>query len=215
MWYTSSTHESDAQLTASFDLTGLESATLTFWTWYDLEEDFDFGYISISGDGGETWDLLTPSHLSAGEFGPAVNGQSWEEADHVNGWVPESILLDAYAGRPVLIRIEALTYSGNIGSGFAVDDIAIPELNYASDVETLDDHWQANGFVRSGSRLPQQWSLHLIQPGSPPLVTPLQLGERNQGIWSVDFGNEGGVLAIAALTPFIHEPASYWLQIES
>jgi immune inhibitor A len=214
MWFTPSTQESNAQLTASFDLTGLESAILSFWAWYDLEEDFDFGYISISADDGENWDLLTPVHLSAGEFGPAISGQSWEEADNVNGWVQESIKLDTYTGRPVLIRIEALTYSGNIGSGFAVDDIAIPELNYANDVETLEDGWQANGFVRSGSRLPQQWSLHLIQPGSSPMVTPLQLDERNQGVWSVDLGDEGGVLAIAALTPFISEPASYWLQIE-
>jgi immune inhibitor A len=214
MWYTPSTHESDAQLTASFDLTGLESATLMFWAWYDLEEDFDFGYISISADGGATWDLLAPNHLSAGEFGPALSGRSWEETDSINGWIPESLTLDRYVGRPVLIRIEALTYSGNVGSGFAIDDIAIPELDYSSDAESQDERWQAAGFVRSGSRLPQQWSLHLIQAGNFPLVTPLELNELNQGNWNLELGSEGGVLAIAALTPHIGEPASYWLQIE-
>jgi hypothetical protein len=214
MWYTPTTQESDAQLTAAFDLTGLESATLNFWAWYDLEEDFDYGYISISADDGATWNLLTPNHLSAGEFGPALSGRSGERADSINGWVPESINLNSYAGRSILIRIEVLTYSGDSGAGFAVDDLAVPELDHASDVESENDVWQAAGFVRSGSRLPQQWSLHLIQPGDLPLVTPLQLDERNQGGWNVELGREGGVLVVAALTPYISEPASYWLQIE-
>ena len=100
------------------------------------------------------------------------------------------------------------------GAGLAIDDIAIPELGYSSDVETGPDGWQADGFVRSGWLLAQQWGLNLIQNGPVPQVTPLTLNELNQGQWVVELGPEGGALVITALTPFTFEPASYWLVVQ-
>lgn len=216
MWYAAPIDEASSQLTASFDLTGLPSATLEFWAWYDLEEDYDFAYVSVSADGGNSWQLLLPDHASAGEYGPALNGRSDEEADAQDGWVPESISLNSYVGQQIILRFEVLTdaaYSFK-GAGFALDDIAIPELGYASDVEGGPDGWQADGFVRSGWLLTQQWGLNLIQNGPVPQVTSLVLNERNQGQWVVEFGPEGGVLVITALTPFTHDPASYWLVVQ-
>lgn len=213
MWFVPALNELDAQLTASFDLTGLTSANLNYWAWYDLEEDYDFAYVSISRDGGLTWDLLMPEHAGAGEFGPALSGRSDEEDDNVAGWVEETVSLSAYAGSQVLIRFELLSDSAIAETGFAIDDIAISELGYLNDVETDDGRWQAKGFVRTGHLLPQIWRLNLIVPGSAPQIVSLDLNDRDQGQWTVDLGQEGGILVITSQTPFVNEPADYWLAI--
>ena len=214
MWFAPALDELDAQLTASFDLTGLTSAHLSFWAWYESEEGYDFAYVSISTDGGTTWDLLMPEHAEAGEYGPGLSGSSAEVEPNLNGWVEETISLSSYTGGPVLIRFEVLNDSAVAELGFAIDDISVSELGYLDDVETDDVDWQNRGFIRTGQFLPQIWRVNLIHRGSIPRVTNLDLDDRNQGKWTVDLGQEGGIMVITAQTPFVSEPADYWLAID-
>ena len=214
MWFAPAVDEMNAQLTAAFDLTGVNQATLTFATWYDLEDDYDFAYLSVSTDGGESWELLVPDQARAGEFGPAFNGRSHDVSSAVDGWLKESISLNAYVDRQVLIRFEVLTDSDTAGHGFAIDDIAIPELGYVNDAETGPAGWLASGFLQIGWQIPQQWTVQLIEGGPDPRVTPLLLNELNQGQWTVDVGKGGAVLVVTPLTPFINETATYWLSLE-
>ncbi len=215
MWYAQPQDDTNARLTAVFDLTALTQATLNFAAWYDLEEEYDFAYLSISTDNGKTWTLLVPDHATPGEFGPGYNGRSEYENDHLQGWVKESIPLTPYVGQPVQIRFDVLTDSAVTGRGFAIDDITIPELGYSHDVETPLPEWTTQGFVPIGSLLPQQWAVQLIEPlGATPRVTQLPLTQLNQGQWQTTIGNSGGVLAITPLTPFVDSPANYWLKIE-
>jgi immune inhibitor A len=214
IWYAPAVNDMNAQLTASFDLRNVDTATLKYAVWYDLEDEYDFAYVSISSDGGETWDLLMPSHHRSGEYGPAYNDRSVTRSDAVNGWLKESISLNPYVGHVVLIRFDVLTDSGVTGQGFAIDDISIPELGYETTIDDGIDGWQAEGFVNIGWQLPQQWSVQLIEDGPTPKVTPLPLNELNQGQWIIDVGKGGGVLVIMPQTPFINEPATYWLHVE-
>ncbi|UCG22820.1 MAG: immune inhibitor A [Chloroflexota bacterium] len=214
MWFAPALNELDAQLTASFDLTGLTSAHLSFWAWYDLEEGYDFAYVSVSADGGTTWDLLMPEHAEAGEYGPGLSGSSGEVAPNLSGWVEETISLAPYTGGQVLIRFEVVSDSAVAEVGLALDDISVPELGYLDDVEAESAGWRASGFIRTGQFLPQIWRVNLIQHGPIPRVANLVLNERNQGKWAVDMGQEGGVLVITAQTPFVSKPANYWLAID-
>ncbi len=214
-WFAPAVDELNAQLTASFDLTSLSSATLKYAVWFELEEDYDYAYVSISTDGGATWDLLDPDNANVGEFGFAYNGYSDDNLSARNGWIKESVSLNAYVGQQVLIRFDVLTDSGVIGRGFAIDDISIPELNYSSDVETGADGWQSTGFVQSGWQLPQQWRVQLIQDGPEPTVENLPLDTLNQGEWIGEIGKGGAVLVIVPLTPFTSNPATYWLEIDT
>lgn len=213
MWFVPALNELDAQLTAYFDLTGLSQATLDFWAWYELENGYDFAYVSASADGGATWELLMPTHAAAGEFGPALTGRSDRIKGNQAGWVKEAVSLTAYAGGPVLIRFEVLSDSAVAESGFAIDDIAIPELGYVDDIETGTGSWQALGFVRTGHQLPQIWRLNLILRGDTPQIIPLDLDNGGQGHWTVDIGQQGAGLVITAQTPFVSESTSYWLAI--
>jgi hypothetical protein len=208
-WYVPGLNETDAQLTATFDLTNADDADLNFWTWYDLEDGFDFAYLTISTDGGNSWEFLIPDHATAGTFGPAFSGRSQDEVNQVSGWVNESVSLWRYGGQEVVIRIEVLTDSAIAGGGFAIGDIGVSPTDRASEQE-----WLAEGFVRTSPYLPHAWTVQLIQNVSSPQVVPMQLDQNGQGQLIADLGDEGGVLVIAVLTPYVARPAAYHLSIE-
>ncbi|MCA9971367.1 MAG: immune inhibitor A, partial [Anaerolineales bacterium] len=208
-WFAPTADESNAQLTLPLDLTGLQQATLTFDAWYDLEEDWDFAYLQVSTDGGATWELLRPAHDTRGEYGPAWNGRSAAEPDARGGWVPESVSLDAYAGGPVLLRIDVLTDSAITGQGVALANLQVPEMPPTAGWPGL----VARGFVETGPLLPQAWQLRLIHPGATPRVETLPLDDWNQGTWTVELGPNGGVLVITTATPFVADTGDYWLDI--
>ena len=214
VWYAPGIDDMNAQLTATFDLTGVDQATLKYAVWYELEEDYDYAYVSVSTDGRETWEILLPSHHTSGEFGPAYNGRSADGDDAVDGWLKQSVNLNSYVGQTVQVRFEVLTDSGISERGFALDDIAIPELGYESDAEEGPDGWQADGFVQIGWQIPQKWSVLLIEEGPNPTVATLALNENNQGQWTLPIGKGGGVLVIMPQTAFTGETATYWLTVE-
>lgn len=214
VWFAPDMNEVDAQLTAVFDLQNLEQATLTFDAWYDLEEDWDFAYLSVSTDDGISWEILEPVHRVEGTYGPAFNGRSADAPDANDGWISETILLDDYIGHQVLIRFELLTDSTGISRGFGVDNIAIPELGYQTNVDDDTGIWEAVGFVKTGWQLPQQWRVQIIEHGTTPQIVPLPLNHFNQGQWSVSLDSDGGTLVVMPLTPFIETPARYWLKVE-
>lgn len=212
MWYAPPANDTHAQLTASFDLGQLEQATLEFDAWYDLEEDFDFAYISISTDQGSTWRVLSPHLMSTGDYGPGFTGSSTAVENSTNGWIHETISLNNFVGQEISIRFHVLTDFESVGRGFAIDNIAIPELEYFNDVETVDGQWQARGFVQTGWLLPQRWAVRLIHHGPNPQVETLHPDAFNQFQQTVQLGQEGGTLVVIPLTPFVDETAHYWLQ---
>ncbi|HSM56466.1 MAG TPA: hypothetical protein VK879_09965 [Candidatus Sulfomarinibacteraceae bacterium] len=215
MWFAPAQENVNAQLTARFDLSAVDEATLTYWTWYDLKPGLDYAYVSASVDGGATWELLAPSHSRPGDYGPAYNGRSAVLPNaEKDGWIQESVTLDEFVGQPLLVRFELLTYYDSEGHGFALDDISIPQLEYMTDAEDGADGWQASGFVQTGAVLPQRWAVQYISHDLPAEVVVLELDDFNQGRWHLDLGTEGGALAITALTPFAYEPASFWLYVE-
>ncbi len=204
-WYAPSVDDVDAVLQRPFDLRTLNSATLTFDTWYDLEKDWDYTYLTISTDGGANWQLLVPKHISAGEYGPGWNGKSANEKNSSFGWVSEEVSLNNYVGEEVIIRFDLLTDSAVNGRGFAIDNIAIPELLYMDDGEQPSD-WQAVGFIQTGWQLPQQWSVQWVHDGT---VENLPLNSLNQGEWLLEGDS---ILIIMPQTPFIDEMATYWIK---
>ena len=50
--------EADNALIFEADLSGVNSATLKFDNFLDIEEQWDFGVVQVSTDGGETWKSL-------------------------------------------------------------------------------------------------------------------------------------------------------------
>lgn len=71
----------DNTLTRSFALRNVDSATLTFDTWYDLAQQWNYTYIEVSVDNGQTWTIIPATHTSNNNgngvaYGPGFTGMS-------------------------------------------------------------------------------------------------------------------------------------------
>jgi len=213
-WWSNRADNSDMTLTRAFDLRGLSQATLQFQLWYDIEEGWDYAYVEISTDGGQTWDILSGRHTTtydpnAYSFGPAYTGCSGGSCPPQ--WVQEEMDLTPYVGQEVLLRFEYVTDDAVNKVGLALDDITIPELGYRDDVEGASD-WQAQGFVRTDNTLPQRFLVQLIEMGDRTRVRRMKLDDAKRGeltLNSLGTQVERAILVISALAPLTTEEAQY------
>jgi hypothetical protein len=217
LWWSNRGDDSDVMLTRSFDLSNVSEATLEFWTWYDLEEDWDYTYVEISADGGETWEILrTPSGTSdnpnSNSFGFAYTGRSGGAAP---SWIQERVDLSPYAGQEVLVRFEVITDDAVNRPGFALDDVAIPEIGYFSDFEEDGDGWDAAGFVRHANVLAQRWLVQLVLFGPETTVERLELQADQTGEWTIPLSRDArrAIVTISGLAPVTTELATYSYEI--
>jgi immune inhibitor A len=219
-WWSNRGDNSNMTLTRAFDLTELSQAKLKVWLWYDIEEDWDYAYIEVSTDGGQTWDILkgqytTDTNPNGNSFGHAYTGKSGS-GDEAPNWIEEEIDLAPYVGQEVLLRFEYITDDAVNHVGFCVDDIAIPELGYFDDVEG-QGQWIAEGFVRTDNILPQRFLVQLIELGTDVKVRRMELDEAQSGRLVVqDLGKrvERAVLVVSAWAPVTTELASYEYSVE-
>jgi immune inhibitor A len=219
VWWSNRGDDSDMMLTRGFDLSDVSAATLEFWTWYDIEEDWDYAYLEISTDGGETWEILTtPSGTSANpngnSFGWAYTGRSGDEGQAE--WIQEHVDISVYAGQEVLIRFEYITDDAVNRPGFVLDDVAIPEISYFSDFEEDEDGWEPAGFIRHANVLPQRWLVQMVLFGPETAVQRLGLDEDQTGSWIIplDGRTDRATLTISGLAPVTTEMGSYSYEIE-
>ncbi|MEN6435319.1 MAG: hypothetical protein ABFD58_05815 [Anaerolineaceae bacterium] len=153
--------DSNMTLTRTFDLTGVSGPVeMTFWTWYDIEQDYDYLYVEASVDG-EHWTILkTPGGT---DYDPSGNSYGWGFNGASLGWTQELVDLGAFAGQQVQVRFDYVTDPAVNGEGFIVDDIQIPQISYFSDFEVNDGGWVADGFVRISEHLPQTFRVSVIK----------------------------------------------------
>jgi len=213
-WWSQRGDSIDTTLTREVDLSGLTSATLTFWTWFDIERWYDYGYVEVSTDDGDTWQILRGRHSSEEDpvrqaYGPAYTGRSGggETAE----WVEEFIDLTPFAGGRLLLRFEYVTDIGFNTPGWAIDDVAVPEAGFFDDAET-DGDWEARGFARLTGPLPQRFILRVIELGQEMRVRDVPLDARNRAeVRLSGFGQslERAVVVVAATTEGTTEPAGY------
>ncbi len=174
--------ESDMTLTRTFDFSQTAAPiSLTYWTWYDLEKDFDYLYLEASLDG-ESWEILhTPSGTAddptGANYGWGYNGLSG--AGDQARWIQENVDISQFAGKQVQLRFEYITDAGVNGEGFLLDDIAIPAIGHTTDFESDNGGWEAAGFVRIQNALPQTFRLALITEGKTTEVTYIPLSAEN------------------------------------
>jgi immune inhibitor A len=218
LWWSNRGDDSDMTLTQAFDLSAVDQATLEFWAWYDIEADWDYVYVEVSTDGGQTWHILTtPSCTTANpngnSFGCAYTGESGAEVSPE--WTYQQVDLSAYAGQEALIRFEYVTDDAISQPGFALDDVAIPEIGYASDFEADDGGWQAAGFMRHANVLPQHWLVQLVLFGPETTVQRLELNQDQMGEWVIPLGRDASraVVTVSGLAPVTTEVASYSYEI--
>jgi immune inhibitor A len=129
--------------------------------------------------------------------------------------VREVFDLSPYCGRNVWIRFEYLTDEAINRPGLCLDDLRIPELDYACDAETSDDGWVAAGFVRTDNVLPLRYVVQLIRIADSVSVERIVLDQQQLGTVSLRqfVAGQKAVLVISAVTPVTAEVARYHYQI--
>jgi len=162
-WWSDRGDGMDATLTKSIDLRSVSDPKLAFWTWFGIEVDYDYAYVTVSTDGGSHWTPLKTEASSATDpngqnLGNGISGTS--SGDTATGWKHLTADLSPYAGKQVQLRFEYVT-DGNLNfGGFAVDDIEIPGLPL--DEAEADNGWTTSGFIRSTNLVSQRFALQVL-----------------------------------------------------
>jgi len=127
----------DLWMIKEINLTGVVSANLTFWTWYVIETNWDYGYVSVSTDNSNSWinlpgSLTTNTNPNGNNDGNGITGNS-------NGWKLETMDLTPYAGKNILIRFRFKSDAAVNEEGWYIDDIKVTAGNqilFSDDAET-------------------------------------------------------------------------------
>ncbi len=144
----------DTTLRREVDLSGKSTASLDYWTWYDIEEKWDFGFVQVSANGGLTWTPLATPTMSYDHDPDAMGSIVANLPGYTGtsgGWLHETIDLTPYAGQKILLQFRYMTDWATSLAGFFVDDIRVTADGgdvFFDDVEALDPAWVAAGWSR-------------------------------------------------------------------
>lgn len=206
--------ESNMTLTREFDFSEVSGPIdISYYTWYDIEDDYDYIYLVASTDGGETWQILiTPSGTAEN---PSGNSYGWAYNGKSNAWIREIVDLSQFAGQKVLLRFEYVTDAAVHGEGFLLDDISIPAIDYFTDFEQDDGGWEAAGFARIQNQLPQTFRLSLIYKGDDIHIEKLELPADQALEIPISIGSDVSevILVVSGTTRFTREVGVYSVTI--
>lgn len=110
-------------LTDPISLLNVEGAFLNFWTKWDIEAGWDYTQVSISIDGGITYEPQCGLYTSTGNNNQDP-GQPLYDGTQLD-WVKEEINLSAYLGQEILIRFTLVSDGGVEEDGFYFDDLEV------------------------------------------------------------------------------------------
>ena len=204
---------SNMSLERNFDLTDVSGPIeMTYQTWYDLEEDYDYVFVSATTDM-NNWQILnttscTSENPSGNSYGCGLNGAS-------GGWQLETVDLTPFAGKIVTIRFDYVTDAAVNGDGLVIDDIRVDAIDYFTDFEQDAGGWTGEGFVRINNALPQSFRVNMVTFGDQVNVYPVELDQDNRAMIkiSIDEGVESIVLVVSGTTPYTRQRANYQLEI--
>lgn len=230
LWWSNRADESDTKLSRVIDLPSAEHITLDFWTWYHIEEDWDYAYVTVgtspSGSIPEEldsdqiqWRILeddtlkcTTSNPNNGNLGCGLTGKS-------GGWQNLTADLTDYQGQEIVLRFEYITDAAVNQSGLALDNIKIEvdgDTIALEDAEDENKAWIAEGFVRHANILPQDWIVQLIWSEGDVKVQRLLFLNESSGEWLIPFNHsrDEAIIAISAVAPTTTEIATYEYALE-
>ncbi len=226
LWWSNRNDESDMRLSRIVRLPQAQQITLSFWAWYDIEEEWDYAYLVIgtASDGriesvqdkDISWRILDDNSLKCTRSNPNNNAFGCGWTGRSNGWRELSADLSRYAGQDVVVAFEYITDAAVNSTGLAVDDLVLMadgQVLFSDDVEHGQDDWVAEGFVRIANVLPQEWIVQLVTypKQGQPTVTRLLFMDGAQGSWRIPLSADTprAVLLISGITPITSERAAY------
>ena len=210
--YAVTSEDSNSRLTRAFKLDTFRQTWLQYRIWYDLDDELEYAYVSISDDDGESWSTLHGNFTDWSE----IHGQYYRAGytGQVRFWRNERIDLSDYAPGEVLIRFEVMSDYGTLYRGLAIDDLRIRSIDYHEDFESPDESWIADGWIFTDNRLPNSTWLQVAQVTSdgPRVSRILATGESEL---TVDLlpGVKQALVAVSPVVPIISRETEYSLEL--
>ena len=129
------------------DLTSATSASVAFKTWYDIENDWDYGYLMVRDSEGNMTpmqgNITVTTNPHGNNQGHGITGQS-------NGWVDAEFDLSAFAGQAIEVVPYYWTDGAAVNPGIYMDDfvITVDGSVVATDNAESDGGFTLEGFTR-------------------------------------------------------------------
>ena len=209
-WWSNNGDAIDSTLTRRVDLRRVQDPVLTYQVWFAIEEDWDYAYLEVSEDGGETWRILETPLTSSSDplnvaFGPGYTGSS-------GGWRDETVPLGDWAGQEILLRFQYITDAAANDHGLCLRNAGVHGIGPVAMGE-----WMPNGFVWNRHNLVRQnFIVQVVYAGVENRVLPLELDGQNRGAITLDAapGDRYVAVAVQALAPSTRLPARYTLRLD-
>jgi immune inhibitor A len=158
MWWSSNDQSwADVRLTRTIDVPA--GTDVRFWSWnnYLIEEDWDFGFVEVSTDGGATFSELkvfdeAGNLVSTDDNYPDPNnrmadygGKKYGLSGDTGGeWRHDYVDLTPYAGQTIQLRLRYATDAAFEAGGWFSDDFSVTnggETVFSDDVESGANGW--------------------------------------------------------------------------
>jgi len=210
-WWSDRGDGMDATLTKSIDLRSVTDPKLAFWTWYGIEVDYDYAYVTVSTDGGSHWTPLKTEASNTTDpngqnLGNGITGSSSGET--ATGWKHLTADLSPYAGKQVQLRFEYVT-DGNLNfGGFAIDDIEISGMPL--DAAEADNGWTTSGFIRSTNLVSQRFVVQVLHFGADRAFSEWRMIDSGNLTYDIDTsGDRHALLAVTGFAVRTTEPVAF------
>jgi hypothetical protein len=129
----------------NIDLTGSHGAFLSFYTKWDIENNWDAGRVRISTNNGTSWNNLTGTYTNPGSGQGEQIPAGIPVYDGVQSqWVHEKIDLSDYDGMQIKLQFMLQSDGYVTGDGWYIDDIKI--MYYDSVQVSVDDNFSPYKF---------------------------------------------------------------------
>lgn len=177
-------------MTIEVDLSAATTASLQFKAFYNIEQDWDYAFVLVNGEGIEGNITTTENPFEQNYFVHGITGSS-------EGWVDAVFDLSAYAGTSITLQFAYVTDAFVANPGFYIDDFSVVadgENILFDDAESeplfvLEGFTQDTGYILAPHYYLLEWRTHHgVDTGLKNYFVAGQRLAHNEGlvIWYAD-----------------------------
>ena len=159
-WYSDAEAWAWRSFYQSFDIPA-GGATLDFMAYFDIEADWDYGYVEVYDQDTGEWYTLdatgTVDYVAHGQDNPntpdgreptvyEAAGRWHAFTGYSGGWIPVNMDLTPFAGHTVDLYFTTWQDGAFTLQMMYIDDISIPEIGFIDDVEAGEGDWMSTGW---------------------------------------------------------------------